>query len=126
MTYKLNLERFVAKKHLLQHRIGAQLIEHRRIRHAQHPIDNVHVAVHLRNVRLDDGRIHAAALHGDRLVTAAIRDHIEVEILAVGHRRELRDLKFVNVCVCMLGSDQSNENALRELSVRYLTALVLL
>lgn len=78
--------------HSLQHRIGAQLVVDGGIRHAQYAIDDVHVAVHLDNVRLDDGRIDAAALHGDRLVAELVRQHIEVQTLAIGDGGELRDL----------------------------------
>lgn len=80
------------KLYSLEHRIGAHFIEDGRVWDAQDAVNDVHVAVRLGNIRLNERRIDTGTFNGHRLVSATIGDDIEVEFLVVGDRLVLRQL----------------------------------
>lgn len=60
---------------------------------AQDAINDVHVAVRGHQVRLDNGRVDATALHRNRLIIVVTGHHVEVKESLVVVCRDLGDLE---------------------------------
>lgn len=90
---------------ILEHWILAEFVDNSAKWYAQYTIDDMHITIHLGNVRLDDSSIHASTFHCYRLIAFTICDHIEIQVSSVGRCWELENLQrkrcitMFNVCL---------------------------
>lgn len=83
-----------ALAYLLQHRVGLQFLENRRVGDAQDVVNDVNETVGWSDVWLNDGGVHAAALHGDCLCVVPVHN-IEVQEFLIDVGRDLNNLRWI-------------------------------
>lgn len=75
-----------------QRGIGLQFLQHCGVWHAQHFVYHVNVTVGRSDIRLKDGRVHAAPFYSHRLISTESALDVKVQVATVGGSLHLRDL----------------------------------